>query len=299
MQQVLESDHTLAPAEQYLRALWNARWLYLLIVGIFVLGSVVVTALLPKTYTSMAIFSVQQPPTLGASGLLFDTVIANPRLGDGGGGPSPRRFLKRLLANRTVTLAARDAGILAPGTSLDDQELAGWVDADHLEGTDLITLKVNRPTAEGARLFAQKLLERMLRLKREENEALTTRRLISDQVAAAEHTLTAAEARLVEIETAGGAQAPVQRIHRERAAMDLDMARKVYVPLKQRLQVIELLLAEQDNQVFMVDPPTLPNRPTFPRPLLNVSIGLILGLLIATLAVVVRSLLSGPGLRPR
>ena len=296
---VLQSDQTLAPAEQYLRALWNARWLYLLIVGIFVLGSVVVTALLPKTYTSMAIFSVQQPPTLGASGLLFDTVIANPRLGDGGGGPSPRRFLKRLLANRTVTLAARDAGILAPGTSLDDQELAGWVDADHLEGTDLITLKVNRPTAEGARLFAQKLLERMLRLRREENEALTTRRLIRDQAAAAEEALTAAEARLVEIETAGGAQAPVQRIRRERAAMDLDMARKVYVPLKQRLEVIELLLAEQDNQIFVVDPPTLPNRPTFPRPLLNVSIGLILGLLIATLAVIVRSLLSGPGLRPR
>ena len=107
------SDHTLAPAEQYLRALWDAKWLYLVIVAAFVLGAVVITALLPKTYSSQAILSVRQSPTIGALGLLYDSVTAP---GDGtpiGGRQElvPSRFAKRLLVNRTVTLAAQDAGI--------------------------------------------------------------------------------------------------------------------------------------------------------------------------------------------
>src|SRR6266511_1682547 len=100
-------QHTLAPAEQYLRALWDAKWLYLAIVAAFVLGAVGITALLPKTYSSQAILSVRQAPSIGALGLLYDSVNS---LGDGSpiGGRQelvPSRFAKRLRAVRTVTLA--------------------------------------------------------------------------------------------------------------------------------------------------------------------------------------------------
>src|SRR5471030_1207107 len=112
-------QHSLAaPAEQYMRALWDAKWLYLAIVASFVLGSWIITQLLPKTYSSQALLSVHQSPTIGALGLLYDSVTAP---GDGtpiGGRQElvPIRFAKRLLVNRTVTLAAHDAGIIDANT---------------------------------------------------------------------------------------------------------------------------------------------------------------------------------------
>ena len=45
-----QPDHSLAPAEQYLRALWRGRWRFLLIVSVFIAGSLIVTALLPRAY---------------------------------------------------------------------------------------------------------------------------------------------------------------------------------------------------------------------------------------------------------
>src|SRR5947209_3191478 len=72
-------QHSLAPAEQYLRALWDARWLYLLIVAAFAGGSLTVTTLLPKTYSSQAIISVRQAPSLASIGLLYDSVTATSR----------------------------------------------------------------------------------------------------------------------------------------------------------------------------------------------------------------------------
>jgi uncharacterized protein involved in exopolysaccharide biosynthesis len=285
-------QHTLAPAEQYLRALWDARWLYLLIVATFVLGSVGITALLPKTYSSQAILSVRQAPSIGALGLLYDSVTA---LGDGlpiGGRQElvPSRFAKRLLVNRTVTLAAQDAGIIDANTRLDERDIARWVEADQLERTDLLALNVHQPTAEGAKAFAEKLLARTLESSRVENDSGETRQMLTAQVARTEAALAKAESDVVE--RAGSGNSPEAKARRDRAALDLELARKAYEPLRRRLDVIDLLLAEQRFQLYIVDPPTLPLGPSFPRPVLNVSIGLILGILAATFVVIVRSIFA-------
>ncbi len=285
-------QHTLAPAEQYLRALWDARWLYLAIVATFVLGAVVITALLPKTYSSQAILSVRQSPSIGALGLLYDSVTAP---GDGtpiGGRQElvPIRFAKRLLVNRTVTLAAQDAGIIDASTLLDERDIAKWVDADQLERTDLLSLTVHQPTAEGAKNFAEKLLARTLESSRKENSSGDTRQMLTAQVARTEAALTKAESDAAALAAAGNG--PAATIRRDRAALDVELARKAYEPLRRRLDVIDLLLAEQRFQLYVVDPPTLPLRPSFPRPVLNVSIGLILGVLAATFIVIVRSIFA-------
>ena len=296
-----ESTHTLAPAEQYLRAIWNARVLYILIVAAFVAGSVAITALLPKTYSSQAILSVRQAPSVASTGLLYDSVTASARPTEEDRGDRqelvPRRFLKRLQANRTVTLAAQDAGIITADTRLDERQIAGWVDADQLEKTDLLALTVRQPTAEAAQRFAQKVLARTIESSRVENSSAETREMLTKEVARAEAALTAAETRAAELE-AGGSN-PALRVKRDRAALELDLARKAYVPLRRRLDALDVLLAEQKLELYVVDPPTLPVQPSFPRPVLNVSIGLILGILTATLVVIVRSIFSTGVSRPR
>jgi LPS O-antigen subunit length determinant protein (WzzB/FepE family) len=292
-------QHSLAaPAEQYLRALWDAKWLYLAIVAAFVLTSVIITQLLPKTYSSQAMLSVRQAPSIGALGLLYDSVTA---LGDGSpiGGRQelvPSRFAKRLLVNRTVTLAAQDAGIITSATRLDERDIARWVEADQFERTDLLQLTVNQPTAEGAKLFAERLLARTLDSSRLENSSAETREMLTAQVARAEAVLTKAVAAAAELETGNAAGLKARR---DRAALDLELARKAYEPLRRRLDVIDLLVAEQRFQLYIVDPPTLPLRPSFPRPVLNVSIGLILGILAATFIVIVRSIFTARGSQSR
>lgn len=287
--------NTFAPAEQYLRTLWDARLLYLAIVAVFVAGAVVITALLPRTYTSQAVLSVRRAPSLALAGLLYDSVSTSGRQVEEDAGRQelvPRRYLKRLQAVRTVTLAAQDAGIIDANTRLDERDIAKWVDADQVEKTDLVAMTVNQPTADAAQKFAARIVARTIESSRVENTSPETQQMLDAQVARAEKAMTAAEVRVAELDGSGGA--PALKARRERAALELELARKSYVPLKRRLDVFELLLAEQQLQVYVVDPPTLPLRPSFPRPVLNVSIGLILGILAATLIVIVRGIFTAP-----
>lgn len=284
-------QHTLAPAVKFLRVLWDARWLYLVIVATFVLGAIVVTALLPKTFHSTAILSVRQESGIASIGLLFDSITAP---GDGSpiGGrraPEPLRFAVRLLANRTVTLAAQDAGIIDASTRLDAGDIAKWVATAEI-GPDLLALTVNQPTAEGAKTFAEKVLARTLEANRLESDAGETRQMLTAQLARAEAALRKAESDAADPATSGNS--PAAGARRDRAARELELARKTYEPLRRRLDLIDLLLAEQRTQLYIVDPPTLPAHQTFPRPVLNVSIGFILGILAATFIVIVRGVLA-------
>lgn len=292
------SDHTLAPAEQYLRALWDARWLYLLVVAAFVGGALVINALLPKAYSSGTLVSVRPGPALESVGLLYDSVMTSgraPSYSDSGE-TLARRFLKRFHANRMVTLAAQDAGVIPPHEGVDDRDINKWIDLELIEKTDLISITVNQPTAEGARLFAQKLLDRAFQVNREENAAAETRELLRTEIARADADVKAAEQRSLEANRAG-LQGAAQKIAQDRAALDLDLSHRAYGAIKRRLDAINLILAEQQIQLYVVDPPTVPLRPSFPRPLLNVSVGLILGLLSATVIVVLRGIFSGPARR--
>src|SRR4029077_6325036 len=98
------------------------------IVAVFVGGSAIVTALLPKTYSSDAILSVRQAPSLASTGLLYDSVVASARPTEEDRGDRqelvPRRFLARLTANRTVTLAAQDAGVIDGSTRLEERQIS-------------------------------------------------------------------------------------------------------------------------------------------------------------------------------
>ncbi len=294
-----QSDqHSLAPAEQYLRALWDARLLYILVIAAFVGGALVINAVLPKAYSSGTLVSVRPGPALESVGLLYDNIMTSgrpPSYSDSGE-TLARRFLKRFHANRMVALAAQDAGVITPNAGVDDRDINKWIDLELIEKTDLINITVNQPTAEGARLFAQKLLERAMQVNREENAAAETRELLRSELVRADADVKAAEQRSLETNRAG-LQGAAQKIAQDRAALDLDLSHRVYGAIKKRLDAINLILAEQQIQLYVVDPPILPLRPSFPRPLLNVSVGLILGLLSATVIVVLRGIFSGPARR--
>src|SRR5476649_1232115 len=105
-------QHSLAPAEQYLRALWDGRWLFLLIVAVFAGGSMVVTALLPQSFSSEVILSIRPAPQLEPAAMLYSAaVVGLPTLkGDDPGDQGPRRYVRRLKTSGVVTAAARDAG---------------------------------------------------------------------------------------------------------------------------------------------------------------------------------------------
>jgi uncharacterized protein involved in exopolysaccharide biosynthesis len=301
--QVIDEQHTLAPAEQYLRALWRARWTYLLIVALFLGGALVLNVVLPKTYRSTTIVSVKQGPNLDSAGLLFDSVMAGSSSVDAQRGERqeivPRHFLNRFQANRTVTLAARDAGIIAPTSGLDDRQINQWVQIEPIEKTDLLGITVEQPTPQGARNFAQKLLDRTIEASRDENNAAYTRQLLSDEVTRARAALDAASTAAIEAGAGAPGAAAAQRMRADRALLELDIARKTYAPLRRRLDVLNVLLAEQQLQLTVVDPPTLPLRPSYPRPLLNIAVALILGVLIATVVVVVQTVFAGFGPRLR
>ena len=290
----LETEqHGLAPAEQYLRAFWHARYQFLLIVAAFVAGSLVANQVLPKVYSSQTLVSVKQSPQLDSAGLLYDTVMSN--RGEKQNDPGElfaRRYLKRFHANRTVTLAAQDAGLVEGKTGLEERDINRWIDLELIEKTDLIAVTVNQPTPEGAQRFAEKLLSRVEEVNQEENTAAATRKMLSAEVARAQADVAAAETRFVEA-SHFAAQTAAQKVAQDRVAMELELARKTYAPLKKRLDAIALILAEQQLQLYVVDPPTMPLRPSFPRPLLNVSIGLILGMLTGTVMVVLRGIFSG------
>src|ERR1041385_7009116 len=79
--QVLERQRELAPTpgEQYLKALWRGRWLFLAIVAAFVGGSLIVTALLPKSFSSNAILSIRPTPPLEPAAPLYGSAIVGER----------------------------------------------------------------------------------------------------------------------------------------------------------------------------------------------------------------------------
>lgn len=291
-----ETEHGLAPAEQYLTALWRAKWLFLAIVVLFVAGALLLTALLPKRYASQALLSVRPSPRLESAATLYSAAVLGVpslKLEDPNDQrePGPRRFVRRLEANRTVTLAAQDAGILPKTAGLDERQIHEWVDVQDLEKTDLVTLTVTQPTAEGAQRFAERLLTRAMEFNREENASAATREFLSTELEKADSAMKAAEARFVAKSDGSGASPSAgRRVVIERVRLDLDLARDAYSSVRKRLAALDLILAEQQLQLTVVDPPTLAIRPSFPRPLLNVSIGLILGILVATVMVVLRSI---------
>ena len=79
----------------------------------------------------------------------------------------------------------------------------------------------------------------------------------------------------------------------DRAKIELALAREQYQAVRRRLGMLELIVANTQFHLNVIDPPTLPLRPSFPRPLLNVSVGLILGILAATTFIALKTVLKG------
>lgn len=286
-----EPSHGLAPAEQYLRALWNGRWLFLLIVGVFAGGALIVTALLPRTYSSDVILSVRPAPQLEPAAMLYSAaVVGLPTLKpDDPGDQGPRRFVRRLQANGLVTAAARDAGVIGTGETVDARQIGNWISVQDLEKTDLLLVSVTQPTADAARRFARSLIARVTEEAKSEATGSSTREFLQAQLEQASSAVDAAEAIVVQRSTGRGI---AQDVALERAKLELSLAREQYATVRKRLGLLDLIVANQQFQLTVVDAPTLPEKPSFPRPVLNLSIGLILGILGATTFIVLRSVFS-------
>ena len=289
--QVTDSELAPAPGEQYIKALWRGRWLFLLIVAGFVALSGLITLVLPRWYSSEVILSVRLAPRLEPAAPLYPSaIVSNPSFSteDEQGA---RRFVRRLKGNNLVTLAARDAGVIEPAGMLDERQINGWVVVDGVEKTDLVTIVVQQPTAERAQKFATALVTRAVDANR--SEATTdpaTRKMLEQELHKAEATMTAAETALTQV-AAGAGVAHDNAV--DRAKLELSLARGQYSDVRKRLGMLDLIVANQQYLLTVVDPPTFPVRPSFPRPLLNISVGLILGILAATTFISLRSVLQG------
>lgn len=282
----------MTPGEQYLHALWRGRWLFLLIVGVFVGGALVITALLPKTFSSNAILSVRMAPQLEPSAALFTSAIANTQgFNEGLIESGPRRFVRRFQANSVLTAAARDVGLIGANETLEERRIRRWVAVEAVERTDLLTMTVSLPTADAARRFALALLKRATEAsKLEAMPDPSTRQFLEVELARASSAMTGAEAAVVH---ASSGAAVTRELATERARLELSLAREQYAAIRKRLGLLDLIVANQQFQLSIVDPPTLPLNPSFPRPVLNVGIGLILGVLAATTFIVLRNVLRG------
>lgn len=161
----------MTPAGRCLRILWTARLPFLTVVATFVAAAAAVTAFQPTLYSSQALLSVKAPPEVvaealrtgrpqvGPDGRLYD---ANDPLRQSG----PGRWAPRLAAPGLVTLAARDAGLLANNQSLDDRQAARAVTAEAIEGADLIRLTVWQATPDAAQKLAEAIVARGLEANR-------------------------------------------------------------------------------------------------------------------------------------
>lgn len=287
-----QTGPSLTPGEQYLHALWRGKWLFVLIVSLFVGGALLVTALLPKTFSSNVILSVKMAPQLEPSASLFTSSIANPQgfsesLVESG----PRRFVRRFQANSVVTAAARDVGLVAANETLEERQIRRWVAVEPVEKTDLLTMTVSQPTADSARQFALALLKRATEAsKLDAMPDPSTRQFLETELGRASAAMTAAETAVVQASSSAG---PMRDLATERAKLELSLAREQYAAIRKRLGLLDLIVANQQFQLSIVDPPTLPLAPSFPRPVLNVGIGLILGVLAATTFIVLRNVLQG------
>ena len=282
-------QHGLAPAEQYLRALWRGRWRFLLIVSVFIAGALIVTVFLPRAYESEAMLSIRPAPQLEPAAMLYGAaVVGLPSLKpEDPGDQGPRRFVRRLQTSGLVTLAARDAGVLGADEVAEERDIQKWVSVLDIEKTDLLTVTVSQPTADTARKFADALIARATAAnKSEASSDSSTRQFLEHQLRQASSAVNEAEAAVIAASSAHGAEREVAVEH---AKLDLSLAREQYSVVRKRLGLLDLVVANQQFQLTVVDPPTLPKRPSFPRPLLNVSIGLILGILAATTFIVLRS----------
>jgi len=287
--QVIDSGHTLAPAEQYLRALWRGRWLFLAMVGASIAIALIVTALLPTSYQSEVIVSVRPAPQLQPNATLYGSAMVGlPSLKptdpeDQG----PRRLKRRLQANGVVTAAARDAGVIGPADTVEMRDISKWIDVQEVEKTDLLDVFVSQPTADAARRFATALVSRASEVNRLEAAAdPTTRQFLESQLQHASKAVEQSETAVLQAPTGSGLDRDVSL---DRAKLDLTLARDQYAAIRKRLGLLDLIIADQQFQMTVVDAATIPLRPSFPRPLLNVSIGLILGILAATTIIVLRS----------
>jgi hypothetical protein len=208
----------ISPAAWYLRILWNARLPFLIIVAVCGAVAAIITALQTPLYASRALMSVRPPPEvvaeflrthrpkIGADGRLYDE---NDPLRQSG----PGRWAPRLAAPGLVTLAARDAGLLATGQSLDDKQAAAWVTTEAIDGADLVRLTVWQPSPGAAMKLAEAIVARGLEANRKDEA--------------------------------------------------------------------EVVAPEVHRRLVIVDPPTLPATPSFPRRDVNLAAGFGLGVLMA------------------
>jgi uncharacterized protein involved in exopolysaccharide biosynthesis len=287
----IQLDQTLAPAELYLRALWRGKWLFVVIVAACIGIALLVTAMLPKSYASEIILSVHPAAQIEPTATLYGSaIIGLPRLKEVED-HAPLRMKRLLQASGLVTQAARDAGVVGPMETVESRQIGKWIEAQEVLQTDLLTVNVWQPTAEGAHRFATALVMHAVAAAEPDATAdPSMRQFLEREMHRATTEVDQAEATVMK---ASAGRTPDQTIALERAKLDLSLARDHYAAVRKRLDLLSLILANQQVQMTVLDQPTLPSRPSYPRPVLNVSIGLIIGVLAATTFIVLRSIFHG------
>src|SRR5258708_1679901 len=224
----MQATRPSSPAERCLRTIWANRLPFLAIVALGVAVAAAITAAQPTLYRSQALLSIKPPPEiiseairtkrpyLGPDGKIYDAKDPERQTG-------PGKYAPRLVAPGLVTAAARDAGILSAGATLDDRRAAQWAGAERIEGADLIRLRVWQPTPDAAQKLAAAIVARGLEINR-----------------------------------------------RDEAAVPEPELRRI---------------------LMIVDPPTQPSAPAYPRRAVNLAVGFALGVLAASAYVAIRAVL--------
>lgn|SRR5262245_38546145 len=172
-----QPSRPLSPAERCINAVWANRWWFAVLIVSSVVAAAGVTATQPTLYASRALLSVRAPgdrvaenvrvrrPVLGPDGHIYDENDPERQSG-------PGRYAPRLTAPGFVTAAAQEAGILAKDAALDDRQAAAWVNAERIEGADLIRLTVWQPTPDAAQKLAAAIVARGIDVNRREEASM-------------------------------------------------------------------------------------------------------------------------------
>jgi LPS O-antigen subunit length determinant protein (WzzB/FepE family) len=260
-----DATRPVTPAERHLRIVWASRLLFLLIVVAFTAGAAIVTALQPRRFTSQALLAVRgrprtdaelraRLPVLTPTGTLYD---AN----DPERQNWPGRYAPRLSAPGLVTLAARDAGVIGSGDVLDQAAAARMVQARAIEGSDVVKLEITQSSPTAAQALAAAIVRRGLEEYRRTEDSPALRQKMEAE------------------------------LKKALATSEPDSAARI-AALKQRLAELDVIDAERELQLRLVDPPTLPLAPSSPRADLYLSVGFALGVLAASATVAIRHALG-------
>lgn len=241
----------------YLAIIWGHKWLIgisMMIILVLVIGA---TMFITPIYSASATLRIATSSTNAITYTDF-------------------QYADRLIS--TYTEIATSRPILDKLASDLDLQKPPDVEVSRVSSTELIKIVVKNPDPEIAQNAANDLAQILVAQSQElyTGGEKSTTEIISEQLTVAENELNQARA---DYETLVN-QSPDDVEAQSRANLLVELKQKTYETLLSEYETARVQEAIRANTITIIEPAILPEKPSQPKLLLNVSLGMILGLLV-------------------